>query len=111
MSRQLFNSTAPDSQFPLPVDHRGFNDEINAMAPGNTRGDGSGGFIFGLVAYGKQVPMSADFRVAAHEFCHALLWDAVGSPNFGFAHSAGDALGSIFCDPGSHLTDCFKSFP
>jgi hypothetical protein len=74
-------------------------------------GDGSGGFIFGLAAFGKQVPMSADFRVAAHEFCHALLWDAVGSPNFGFAHSAGDALGSIYCDPGSQVTDRFASFP
>ncbi|KAJ5110610.1 hypothetical protein N7532_001145 [Penicillium argentinense] len=109
--RKLFDSTAPDSQFPLPVDHRGFSNAVNAKAPGNTKGDGSGGFIFGLAAAGTSVGMASDFRVAAHEFCHALLWEAVHSPNFGFAHSAGDALGSIFCDPVNKHPDRFNSFP
>ncbi|KAJ5674204.1 hypothetical protein N7462_009643 [Penicillium macrosclerotiorum] len=109
--RSLFDSTAPDSQFPLPVDHRGFSNAVNAKAPGNSRGDGSGGFIFGLAASGTSVGMASDFRVAAHEFCHALLWEAVHSPNFGFAHSAGDALGSIFCDPVNKHPDRFNSFP
>ena len=93
---QLFDSPAPESQFPLRVDHRGFSNAVNARAPGNTTGDGSGGFTFGHVAAGTTIGMGADFRVAAHEFCHALLWDAVHSPNFGFAHSAGDALSCIY---------------
>lgn len=108
--RELFNSTAPESQFPLPVDHRGFNNAVNAKAPGNQRGDGSGGFIFGIAAPGTTIGMGCYFRVAAHEFCHALLWDAVHSPNFGFAYSAGDALGSIFCDPASRHTDRSDAF-
>ena len=34
-----------------------------------------------------------------HEFGHTILWDHVGSPNFKFAHSAGDALAAILSDP------------
>jgi hypothetical protein len=40
-----------------------------------------------------------------------LLWDHVGSPNFGFCHSAGDTLGAILSDPGSLAPDRFVTFP
>ena len=105
----LFDRT----QFPVPVDHRGFNNKANAQAPGNPFGNGSGGFIFGRADRGRSstVGISADFRIAAHEFGHALLWDAVSSPNFGFAHSAGDAIGAIYSDPGSQAPDRFDTFP
>jgi hypothetical protein len=46
-----------------------------------------------------------------HEFCHELLWENVGSPNFGFAHSAGDSLAAILLDPGSLAPDRFLTFP
>ncbi|KAJ5506882.1 hypothetical protein N7453_005839 [Penicillium expansum] len=103
----LFNRT----EFPVPVDHRGFDNRANAEAPSNQAGDGSGGFIFGRSDENSQIGISADFRIAAHEFGHALLWDAISWPGFGFAHSPGDALGSIYCDPGSNAPDRFDSFP
>jgi hypothetical protein len=39
------------------------------------------------------------------------LHDSVHSPNFGFAHSAGDSLAAILFDPGSQAPDRFESFP
>jgi hypothetical protein len=105
--RLLFNNT----QFPVPVDHRALNNQVNAQAPGNATRNGSGGFLFGSSAPSSRIGIAADFRIAAHEFGHALLWDAISSPNFGFAHSAGDALGAIYCDPGSNATDRFDTFP
>jgi zinc metalloprotease ZmpB len=90
-----------EDTFVDPVTGRG---RINARAPGNTFGVGSGGFIFGLA--GEPFPavgIAADVRVVLHEFGHALLWDGVHSPNFGFAHSAGDSLAAILMDPESAL--------
>lgn len=104
---KLFDRTA----LPVPVDHRALNDEVNAQAPGNATGDGSGGFLFGRAAQNSKIGIAADFRVAAHEFGHALLWNAVKSPNFGFAHSPGDSLAAIFCDPGSQAPSRFETFP
>ncbi len=106
-----FDETSFNPGFPLPVDHAGFNDMVNAMAPGNSTGTGSGGFVFGLAAAGTLVGIADDPRVVAHEFCHALLWDSVHSPNFGFAHSAGDSLGAILNDPGTQAPDRFVTFP
>lgn len=105
----LFDRT----DFPVPVDVRGFNNMANAQAPGNRFGNGSGGFIFGRADPNPAttVGIAADFRIAAHEFGHALLWDAISSPNFGFAHSAGDAIGAIYSDPGSQAPDRFNTFP
>ncbi len=85
--------------FPVPVDHRGFSGNINARAPGNATRTGSGGFQFGLAASGTHVGIAGDWRVVLHEFGHALLWDHVRSPNFRFAHSAGDSLAAILNDP------------
>lgn len=97
--------------FPVPVDHRGLGAVVNAQAPGNATGDGSGGFLFALAMAGQPVGIAADRRVVLHEFGHALLWDHVSSPNFGFAHSAGDSLAAILCDPGSLVPDRFLTFP
>jgi zinc metalloprotease ZmpB len=89
--------------FPVPVDFRGFGDAINARAPGNVSGTGSGGFQFGRASSSQSVGIAADWRVVLHEFGHALLWDSVHSPNFGFAHSAGDSLAAILSDPDSRI--------
>lgn len=105
--RSYFDGTA----FPVPVDHYGFDLEVNARAPGNTAGNGSGGFEFGLAQIGQPIGIAVTARVALHEFGHALLWDHVRSPNFGFAHSAGDSLAAILHDPISTLPDRFDTFP
>src|SRR5262249_32040193 len=88
----FFDGTTASPGFPVPVDHRGGGSTVNAWGLGNATGDGSGGFVFALAQVGTSVGIVDDARVAAHEFCHALLWDSVHSPNFGFAHSAGDSL-------------------
>ncbi|RAH76622.1 hypothetical protein BO86DRAFT_404483 [Aspergillus japonicus CBS 114.51] len=105
--KDFFNET----KLPVPVDHRGFDDNVNAQAPGNATGTGSGGFIFGRADPNSRVGMAADFRVATHEFGHALLWDAIHWPGFGFAHSPGDSLAAIYSDPGSDALDRFDTFP
>jgi hypothetical protein len=108
---RLFANTAQNPGFPLSVDQSGFNNQVNAQSPGNTAGNGSGGMLFGRAADTGTVGIAADFRVVAHEFCHALLWDAVHSPNFGFCHSAGDSIGAILSDPDSEAPDRFLTFP
>lgn len=97
--------------FPVPVDHRALNDDINAQAPGNATGTGLGRLLFGKMVAGSPVSIATDNRVVWHEFGHGLLWDNVNSPNFGFAHSAGDALAAILNDPESAAPDRFQTFP
>lgn len=101
--------------FPVRVDACGFSDALNAQAPGNAVGTGSDGFRFGLAGPSPAVSIAADLRVVLHEFGHTILWDSVHSPNFGFAHSAGDSLAAIMLDPNSTLrTDPvrrFETFP
>ncbi|MDB4895732.1 MAG: hypothetical protein JWN15_1994, partial [Firmicutes bacterium] len=106
------------TSFPVPVDHRATigagcagGNCVNAQAPGNATGTGSDGFRYALAASGQPVGIATDLRVVLHEFSHALLWDSVHSPNFGFAHSAGDSLAAILCDPGSLAPDRFQTFP
>jgi hypothetical protein len=106
-----FDGTTANPGFPVPVDQRGFADAVNARANGNPLGDGLGSFEFGRAASGTTVGIADDARVVAHEFSHALLWDSVHSPNFGFAHSAGDSLAAILNDPGSQAPDRFLTFP
>ena len=56
--------------------------------------------------------IAADWRVVLHELGgHGILWDHVNSPNFGFAHSAGDSCAAILNDPGSGAPDRFVTFP
>ena len=104
---QYFDGTS----FPVPVDHQGFGSSVNASANGNAAGNGMGKFRNGLARSGCPVGIAADVRVVLHEFGHALLWDHVGSPNFGWCHSAGDTLGAILHDPDSKAPDRFETFP
>ncbi len=99
------------TSFPVPVDHQGCGTQVNAFAIGNTTSNGMGKFINGLAAAGCPVGIAADVRVVLHEFGHALLWDHVGSPNFGWCHSAGDTLGVLLHDSGSQAPDRFLTFP
>lgn len=109
--RAYFDGTA----FPVRVDHRDLGAAVNAQAPGNALRNGSDGFRFALASPGQPVGIAADVRVVLHEFGHTLLWDHVHSPNFGFAHSAGDSLAAILCDPQSALASDpsrrFLTFP
>jgi zinc metalloprotease ZmpB len=97
--------------FPVPVDHRALGNAVNAQAPGNAAGNGLGELRFALLQAGEPIGIATSNRVVWHEFGHALLWDHVNSPNFGFAHSAGDSLASILNDPGSKASDRFDTFP
>lgn len=95
-----FNGTT----FPVQVDHRAAigtpdGNEINASAPGTADRRGSDGFRFALARANSTLGLANDWRVVLHEFGHALLWDNVHLPNFGFAHSAGDSLAAILNDP------------
>jgi len=47
--------------------------------------------------------LAADPRWAWHEFSHVLIFARLGQLEFRFAHSAGDALAAIVCDPESSL--------
>lgn len=99
--------------FPVPVDQNDqSNGNPNAFCGGNATGTGTGEFGFGTVDTCATSPgMAASLRVVMHEFCHNLLWNRVHSPNFGFAHSAGDSIAAILSDPGSQAPDRFQTFP
>jgi zinc metalloprotease ZmpB len=100
------------TSFPVHVDHRAsaFTSdgiEINAFCSGDAAGDG-----IGLVGYclsdttdtGNPLGRAVDKYVHWHEIGgHGILWDHVSSPNFGFAHSAGDGLAALQNDPESQL--------
>jgi hypothetical protein len=47
--------------------------------------------------------IACDVRIVWHEFCHALIAAATDRVEFPFAHSAGDTLAAINCDPDSQL--------
>lgn len=97
--------------FPIPTDARAKNNDVNASCGGNAAGNGVGNLLFGLVEAGNTVGIAADLRVVWHEFGHALLWNHVNSPNFGFAHSAGDAMACIYADPSNQCPDKGLTFP
>lgn len=105
--------------FPVHVDHRahfGSADgvEINAFCDGDGEGNGIGQVAFMLCdttnttePFGRSV----DKWVHWHEIGgHGILWDHVNSPNFGFAHSAGDGLAAIQIDPDSQLRTVAQRF-
>lgn len=102
--------------FPVRVDHRGFGgNTVNARCPGDGEGNGIGTLEFALADLGdtaNPIGIAADWRVVLHELGgHGILWDHVNSPNFGFAHSAGDSFAAILNDPGSSAPDRFVTFP
>jgi hypothetical protein len=103
-----FNGTA----FPVHVDHRAsIGDpggvEINAFCSGDAQGDGIGlvGYcLANLADTTNPLGRAVDKYVHWHEIGgHGILWDHVDSPNFGFAHSAGDGLAGLQSDPESLL--------
>lgn len=110
-----FNGTT----FPLPVDHRGRYGsldgiELNASCSGN----GMGGIanvdfeLADLTDTGNPMGLAADWRVVLHELGgHGILYDHVNSPNFGFAHSAGDSFAAILNDPETQAPDRFETYP
>jgi hypothetical protein len=73
--------------------------------------------LFGLADFADTwkhpLGLTADIRFVWHEFCHVLIVAATGSTEFDFAHSAGDALAAIACDPSSKLPAAFRgvTFP
>ncbi len=95
--------------FPVGVDHRGSFACVNAAAWSN--GAGLDFFTYGLVEAGQPVGIATDIRVVLHEFGHAILFDNVHTGSFGFAHSCGDSLAAVLCDPGSKAPDRFLTFP
>ena len=101
--------------FPVPVDHRGMGNVVNAQCPGNTLGNGIGAVQFALADttdLTHPIGIAGDWRVVLHELGgHGILWDHVNSPNFGFSHSAGDSIAVILNDPDSAAPDRFVSFP
>ena len=105
--------------FPSTVDHRGRIStsngvEINAHCLGN----GSFGILrttFALADLGNTINpigIACDWRVVLHELGgHGILYNHVNSPNFGFAHSAGDSFGAVLNDATSLAPDRFVTFP
>lgn len=100
--------------FPVDIDHRastgsGNGVEVNAFCAGNATGDGIGfvGYCLAdLTDVANPLGRAVDKYVHWHEICgHGILWDHVDSPNFGFAHSAGDGLAGIQNDPESLLRE------
>lgn len=105
-----FNGT----DFPVEIDHRGLGTAINAHCVGN----GAGGIDHCCYALGDSTDTTnplgraCDSRVHWHEIGgHGVLYEHVNSPNFGFAHSAGDGLSAIFHDPESKAPDRFRYAP
>lgn len=52
---------------------------------------------------GDALGLATDQRWSWHEYCHVLLGAQTGRLEFHFAHSAGDAMAAIACDPRSEL--------
>ena len=94
------------TSFPVEVDHRGkgtaadLGNVINAHCVGD--GDGIDHACYALADLGDTVNpigIAADWRVVLHELGgHGILYDHVGSANFGFSHSAGDSFAVILND-------------
>jgi hypothetical protein len=96
-----------NTTFPVPIDHRCFaGNVINAHCVGNGMG-GIGHVGYGIMDLTDTVNVlgrACDPRVHWHELCgHGILYEAVGTANFGFAHSAGDSLSGIYFDPDSNV--------
>lgn len=97
-----FDGTA----FPVEVDHRGagsasdMGNLVNAHCIGD--GDGIDHACYALADLGDTVNpigIAADWRVVLHELGgHGILYDHVGTANFGFSHSAGDSFAMVLND-------------
>ena len=117
----------PKQTFPIKVDPRGSmaGDALGTKANAHTNGKihhGPGGSTWGEVedvtfqlADANGAPplgIACDWRVVLHELGgHATLLNHVASPNFGFAHSAGDSFAAILNDPTSKTKKKGRTFP
>lgn len=106
------------TSFPIPVDHRGRFGSLNGIernASCTGDGDGIANVDFELADLtdtANPMGIAADWRVVLHELGgHGILYDHVGTANFGFAHSAGDSFAVILNDPNTLAADRFESFP
>lgn len=106
------------TSFPVPVDHRGRFGSANGIERNpSCSGDGDGianvDFeLADLTDTTNPMGIAADWRVVLHELGgHGILYDHVGTANFGFAHSAGDSFAVILNDPATQATDRFETFP
>jgi len=110
--------------FPATIDHRGFGtpqdprgDVINAHCHATSGGKGLQRVAFALADLGdtaNPIGIACDYRVVLHELGgHAVLYPHVHSGNFHFAHSAGDSISAITCDPESRARGSkrFDTFP
>lgn len=92
--------------FPIPVDHRGLGNVINAHWAPNGVG-GTDHMCYALcdtTNTAQPLGRAVDPWVHWHEMGgHGALGDHVGSGLLGFAHSAGDGLAAIQMDPDSAL--------
>ncbi len=99
--------------FPVPVDHRGFGNNINAHWSPNGTG-GTGHMCYGLcdtTDTANPLGRAVDPWVHWHEMGgHGTLGDHVESGTLGFAHSAGDGLAAIQMDPESGLRQLPERF-
>jgi hypothetical protein len=104
-----FNGTT----FPIPVDHRGLGNQINAHWSPNGSG-GTAHMCYGLgdtTNLAQPLCRAVDPWVHWHEMGgHGTLGDHVNSGTFGFAHSAGDGLAALQMDPESALRGTLDRF-
>ena len=93
------------TSFPVEVDHRGFGSDnsgntVNAHCIGD--GDGIDHACYALADTSNLVEpigFATDWHWILHELGgHGILYDHVGSANFGFCHSAGDSFAMILND-------------
>lgn len=107
-----------NTRFPVRVDHRDLvnqpEDTVNAWCVG----DGANGIAYAGYALNDlgdrthPIGRACDSRVHFHELGgHGILYEHVGTANFGFAHSAGDSLSAIFHDPETKAPDRFRYAP
>lgn len=98
--------------FPIPVDHRGLGNVINAHCVGNTSGTLHMCFaLCDTTNTAEPLCRAVDPWVHWHEMGgHGLLYDHVGSANLGFSHSAGDGLAALQMDPESALRGVLERF-
>lgn len=59
----------------------------------------------GKRTWAQPLGIAADRRWMMHEFGHYLLAARIGKLEFDFAHSPGDAMAAVYCDPESRLAD------
>lgn len=98
--------------FPVQIVNRGLIngtvETVNAEVTLNDEKTGIGDIRFGLAdLHNRHEPLgiATDARFVWHEFGHILLAGRGGRLEFKFAHSGGDALAAINCDPDSQLVD------